>query len=421
MAQEQQSVAQQVSAARGDDTVVVVVGAGVAGVTLAQLLRRQGRHPILVERRDDDAHPGYMLALMPMVDRALDDLGVREDYRRRSQRFDRYGVHSHTGRLIRVDSMDRLLRSFGDYRGICRGELLACLAGASCPVSHGTTVTAIEPDVGEGGRTRVRLDERGAMRVVDADLVVVADGIGSRTRRLVVDEQAVQVVDTGWSGWVAWVPDDTDGGLGEEVWGNGFFIGLYPVLGSVGTFVGGPDRGLAGGPRAFVAEVRSRLREVGPRIDRVLTAVSEASDPYRWPLTDCRAPRWSVGRAVLLGDAAAGFLPTAGIGAGMAIESAWVLSSLLDGTGPADVPELLTRYEQQQRPRVEAAQTNSRQLARMMFHHSLPVAVARDLALRLVSVDVALRPIQRLLANQPDPRASRPRPPDGRTRSRSRG
>jgi 2-polyprenyl-6-methoxyphenol hydroxylase-like FAD-dependent oxidoreductase len=77
-----------------------------------------------------------------------------------------------------------------------------------------------------------------------------------------------------------------------------------------------------------------------------------------------------VGRVALLGDAAAGFLPTAGIGAAMAMESAWVLGSLLADAALDRVPDALHRYEASQRPRVEAAQANSRQLARLMFTRS---------------------------------------------------
>ena len=45
----------QLADARGDPLRVLVVGAGVAGVTLAQLLRRQGLHPVLVERSAREA------------------------------------------------------------------------------------------------------------------------------------------------------------------------------------------------------------------------------------------------------------------------------------------------------------------------------------------------------------------------------
>jgi 2-polyprenyl-6-methoxyphenol hydroxylase-like FAD-dependent oxidoreductase len=109
------------------------------------------------------------------------------------------------------------------------------------------------------------------------------------------------------------------------------------------------------GTERFVAAVRRRSGAVGPRIERALDVVARDPDAYWWSLTDCRADTWSVGRVALLGDAAAGFLPTAGIGAAMAMESAWVLAGLLAGTAPARVPDALGRYQASQRLRVEAA------------------------------------------------------------------
>jgi len=41
----------QLAAVRDEALRVLVVGAGVAGVTLAQLLRRAGVEPVLLERR----------------------------------------------------------------------------------------------------------------------------------------------------------------------------------------------------------------------------------------------------------------------------------------------------------------------------------------------------------------------------------
>ena len=101
---------------------------------------------MLIERGDGASAPGYMLALMPMVDAALDDLGVREAYRAASVSLERYAVHGHTGRLLRVDSMASMLARFGDYRGIARGELLEVLAGDGCEVAFDTTVTELAQD-----------------------------------------------------------------------------------------------------------------------------------------------------------------------------------------------------------------------------------------------------------------------------------
>ncbi|MDQ4119448.1 MAG: NAD(P)-binding protein, partial [Actinomycetota bacterium] len=131
----------QYALAERDGLRILIVGAGIAGVTAARLLRRDGHHPVLVERAVDGGHLGYMLALMPMVDPVLDDLRIRERYRERSVPLDRYAMHAHTGRVLREDSLGEILARFGDYRGIARGELIEALTPDGCPVTFGTTVT----------------------------------------------------------------------------------------------------------------------------------------------------------------------------------------------------------------------------------------------------------------------------------------
>lgn len=385
-----------------DDLRILVVGAGIAGVTAAQLLRRDGRHPVLIERAEGAPTQGYMLALMPMVDAALDDLDVREAYRAASVPLKRYAVHGHTGRMLRVDSTVDLMSRYGDYRGIGRGRLIEVLAGEGCPVTYGAVVAdlAETPD-----GVDVRVTSGGTDHRLRFDLVVIADGMHSATRDFVLDGQPVEWVDTRWGGWVVWAPDHDDTDLGEELWGAGSMVAMYPVAGGLGVFLGGPRDDTAAGPAPFVAMMRRKLKHVNARLDRALTAVATEPDPYYWSMTDCRAPRWTTGRTVLLGDAAAGFLPTAGVGAGMAMESAWVLSRMLRHTGRIGLDELLRAYERGQRPRVEAAQDSSRQLANLMFRRSRLLAVAREVAIRLMSVERVLRPIQRLLNEQPDPEA----------------
>ncbi len=369
-------------------------------MTAAQLLRRDGRHPVLIERAADDSHPGYMLALMPMVDQALEELGVREQYRENSVPLSRYAAHSHTGHMRREDSMSSIFDQYGDYRGIGRGELIEVLTTDDCAVTFDSAVTTLM-DTASGVVATLAVGDQ--THELEFDLVVVADGIHSATRAVVLGARPVEIVDTEWGGWVVWAPEDAESDLGEELWGAGFFLGTYPVKGSIGVFLGGPSADTRGGAAPFIDRVRRSLKESSPRIESALRAVADDPDPYYWPLTDCRSPRWAFLRTALLGDAAAGFLPTAGIGAGMAMESAWVLTRMLRGAAPAAIPAVLAAYEQAQRPRVESAQSNSRALAGAIFRRSRILAVLRDLAIRMVSVTFALKPIQNLLANSPNP------------------
>jgi 2-polyprenyl-6-methoxyphenol hydroxylase-like FAD-dependent oxidoreductase len=72
---------------------------------------------------------------------------------------------------------------------------------------------------------------------------------------------------------------------------------------------------------------------------------------FFWKLADQRAPSWVKGRVVLLGDAAGAFLPTAGIGASMAMESAAVLADELSRTDVAHLDHSLAFYETRRRKR----------------------------------------------------------------------
>ncbi|WP_404436656.1 FAD-dependent monooxygenase [Microbacterium aerolatum] len=384
----------QLDAQREDRLRVLIAGAGVAGLTLTALLRKQGLHPVLIERMPRMEHPGYMLALMPTVDPALNDLGVHDDYLARSAPLARYSFRSHRGRTLRTDDLGALLQIHGDYQGIDRGALIEVLSSGGCPVSFDTTLTAIDHEVWFNSGERATFD-----------LVVAADGIHSRTRDL-LDVGEVATLDTGWAGWVTWSDAlGDDPALGEELWGDGFFLGAYPVKDRLGIFLGGPVDELGIGPAAFAARVRDAAPEIGARLRSALDAVTADPEPYLWPLTDVRAERWvdADRHTVLLGDAASGFLPTAGIGAGMAMESAWMLGRMLAHADRTNLAALLTEWERVQKPRVESAQSNSRMLAKLMFRRGRVIAWLREAAMRLMTVRSVLGPIIRLVADQPDP------------------
>ncbi|ACQ81024.1 monooxygenase FAD-binding [Beutenbergia cavernae DSM 12333] len=399
------SVQDQLDAARHDALRVLVVGAGVAGSTVAQLLRAHGVHPVLVERAGPDAGSGYMLALMPLVDPVIAALGVAETYRAASTPLRRYEILSSRGRRLREYGMTKLLAEFGDNRGLSRASLLRVLHSPGGAITHRATVSAITQTE---RAAVVTIDSGDGPRTGEFDVVVVADGLHSTTRDLVLEPGEVTRFDTGWGGWVTWSDPVHDAELGRELWGAGAFVGSYPVADRLGYIVCGPRDETRAGPRVFTDRVRRHLPSVDAALEDVLDVTAREHDPYFWRLDDCRTAAWSRGRVVLLGDAAAGFLPTAGIGAGMAMESAWVLAGRLADTSPGDVPHALRAYERAQRPRVEAAQDNSRQLAGLMFRRSRAFAVVRDLAARFMPLEMAIRPIRRLLRTSPQPQAAAP-------------
>ena len=136
----------QLKDVRPEEPRILIVGAGIAGIALAQLLRGRGMHPVLIDRSADsgrmigDNRAGYMLALMPMVDPIIDELDCREAYLEASVGIDGYIAHAHTGRVLRQDHLGDLLADYGDYRGISRAALLDVLTDGDCPIAFGATV-----------------------------------------------------------------------------------------------------------------------------------------------------------------------------------------------------------------------------------------------------------------------------------------
>jgi salicylate hydroxylase len=96
--------------------------------------------------------------------------------------------------------------------------------------------------------------------------------------------------------------------------------------------------------------------------------------------------RWHNGTIGLLGDAVHAMLPFAAQGAGMAIEDAAVLAKVL-GDGPAEtaaqVTKALRRYRRLRRARVAKVQSLAEKQGRI-YHMSGPVALARDLSIRVL-------------------------------------
>jgi 2-polyprenyl-6-methoxyphenol hydroxylase-like FAD-dependent oxidoreductase len=370
----------------------LIVGAGVAGVTLAALMSQRGEEPLVIERDEESTEKGYMLGLLPIGGRVLHGLGLHGAYRERSVAMRAYRIGNGRGELVREYDLTSLARRFGDIRGIGRDELVELLLEGATDVDirHGTTVEQLEPRDEEVG---VVFDD-GSQATFD--LVVGADGLHSDLRGMILDDGEYSYRDTGWGGWVFW----TDPDLGArdayaEYWGAGRFLGLYPTRDRLGVFLGGPaDEAREAGLPAFAAAMRRELSQPIPALERIHELPEES---FFWEFHDCRAARWRRGRVVLLGDAAVGFLPTAGVGASMAMESAAALDDTLSRTGPGHVEQALDRYEKRHRQRVERAQADSRRLGRIMFVRSRAVAWTRNRLLRLFSVEQLVRSIAAMM------------------------
>jgi 2-polyprenyl-6-methoxyphenol hydroxylase-like FAD-dependent oxidoreductase len=136
-------------------------------------------------------------------------------------------------------------------------------------------------------------------------------------------------------------------------------------------------------------EVVDRLRgALGEAISApgVDAALRDAHKLWRWRLADVRSRRLGTGRVVFCGDAAIGFLPTAGVGASAALRSAAALADELSRADARLAPLAVEHYVERTEKPIRAHQMDSRRLARAMFIEGGLRARARDRLIRHMPV-----------------------------------
>ncbi len=372
---------------------ILIVGAGIAGLSLASLLKQRGLNPTVIEKTGSFDSVGYMLGLFPTGANVLRALNCYSQYLDVSAAGNLYEAYTDHVQLLKQFSFSPIVERYGAYQLITRYELLN-LIHQTCgdlEIRFNTQVEALmqselEVEVLFNDQTKAIFD-----------LVIGADGLHSHIRNLILTPGEYQYFNTGWGGWVWWsehhnVPENTV----QEFWGNGTFLGAYPVKGKVGIIAAvnapTPEQALQGRSRKeFIEKKFANIFLQRP--DFLNDLPMDDQPTFFWSLNDQRTTTWHKGRVVLLGDSAAAFLPTAGVGASMALESAAVLNDILSRTGTEFIPHALDLFEKRRKTRVEKAQNDSRRLAKMMFVHSAWSAWIRNYFTKMMSVESLIKSI----------------------------
>lgn len=332
---------------------VLIIGAGIGGLTTALALQRRGARVSIYEQVAALSEVGAGLTLASNgtvilqhlgLGAVLDDLGVVpgrgavKDYR--------------NGRiLVDIPRGSTQVERFGaPYCQIHRNDLhqalVAAVQSADRNCLHlGCSLEDFGQD--EQGVTAVFANGRTAR----GDVLIGCDGIRSTVRARLFGSE-----DPRFTGYVAWrglvpierlaasalVPD-------SAVWiGPGHFLTRYKIrrgqllnyvaMARTSTWV---EEGWA--VRSTVESLLSEFRDFEPGARSILMA-TPPEQCFKWGIFDRDPlPSWTTGRVTLLGDAAHPTTPFLGQGAALALEDGLVLARALLAAG--SVTEALARYE----------------------------------------------------------------------------
>jgi len=348
---------------------VAIVGAGIAGPTLAYWLWRYGHEPTLIEQAPRLRTGGYVVDFWGGGYAVAERMGLAAELHAAGYAVAELRLVDRNSQRVGGFSADVIRRNVdGRLVTVPRGDLAAMIY--RCIDQHvetlfGESVSAVtQHDSG----VELTLERGGSRRF---DLLIGAGGIHSPVRDLVFGPESGFETDLGYR--VAAFEAEGYQPRDELVYlaytTPGRMIARFAMRGGKTLFLfvfttdhtSGPD------PQNG-SEAKATLRQVfgnaGWECPEILRRLDSASELYFDRASQIVMDHWSEGRIALIGDAAAAVSLLAGEGAGLAMVQAYVLAGELSRSD-ADHRQAFHRYERRLRPIVAARQRSARGFASM--------------------------------------------------------
>jgi FAD-dependent urate hydroxylase len=372
----------------------LIIGGGIAGPVTAMALQRAGIESVIYEAYDTSAglNAGAFLTVAVNGLDALRTLDAHEPVLDVGFPTRKIEFFSGTGKRLGEVPIGGTLPDGTITHTIKRADLYRVLHDVAVrrgiPIEHNRRLVdaGVTPDGGVVARF-----EDGPRAA--GDLLIGADGIHSRTRRI-IDPAAPEPRYTGLGnigGFTRNASGDTKPGIYVMVWGRRAFFG-YTVSpsGEIWWFANPPSaRELTRAELAATTTEQWKRRlidlfadDASPAVEIIEATIGElpATNQYDVP----SVPTWHRGPMVIVGDAAHATSPASGQGASMAIEDAVVLAKCLRDL--PDIRQAFAAYERLRRERVErvvaqGARSSSGKaagpIARVLRDLMLPVILKR--------------------------------------------
>ncbi|KAJ5095001.1 Monooxygenase FAD-binding [Penicillium argentinense] len=318
---------------------ILISGAGITGNALAFWLSKLGHAVTIIERFPELRVSGLQVDLRSHGVAVMKRMGLEEAFRAHSIPEQGMQMVDKKGRrraYFPASNSSNVKLGFSSDFEIMRGDLCQIIydvAKARASYVFGTSIASFEQksDVVD-------------VRFVDGtsnqfDLVVGADGLGSRTRKLMLGDEAADAfrplngMYVGYFTFPKPIEDDE-----EYVATNYMATGKRGIMvrrhnaREVQAYVGGQTnserlkKALAGSVTEQKGALTEMLQGAGWKADEILESLKGSDNFYCERMGQVRLEHWSRGRVTLVGDAA--YCPTAmtGMGTTSGIVGAYILA-----------------------------------------------------------------------------------------------
>ncbi|KAI6709225.1 salicylate hydroxylase [Diplocarpon mali] len=367
---------------------IVIVGAGIAGLSAAVGLKKAGHDVVILEQAGEIREVGAGIQIAPNATRVMRRLGLLEEIMLKANVLEEISIRRWK------DNTELGTAPMGPVVGeryhapmcvIHRGDLQAILLQAvkelNVPIYLGCKVVAADPSFS----ARVQLVSG---EWFSGDVIICADGIKSGIRRQMAAHFGVkdQSARTGDAAYRVLIPQDKlkndpaalkllSQNIGIRWMGSGGHVMAYPIQHNTvyNIVLIHPEKAIQGAEESWTDkgdknEMLDLYREWNDTVRDLLNHVPEG-EIKEWTLNShLPLPSWAENRCVLIGDACHSMLPYVAQGAAQAIEDAGVLTCALSLiSSPSEIETALMIYEAIRKDRAEMIQ-NSAARTRKVLH-----------------------------------------------------
>ncbi len=339
------------------DMKILISGAGIAGMTAANLLQAKGHEIIVIDKAKEFTNAGFVLSLKSFGVDILKELGLDAALRSRSILSEYVNFFQPDGRLIRQLSYEVINKKISKPFFAARGDIHQVIYQSVKDKAQILLNTTIENVIQSHNSVQASLSGN---KTIDADLLIISEGLRSSTREICFKESVMEDFNIFYVAGRLNRLHDYELGVFKSFMGIRKMFAIFPLTETelaiqCYIFNTGDYKSLQSNAKNLL---KISFRDFNEEVQNLISEVVENGLLFSDKIGMVHSGNLVNGRIILLGDA--GYCPTAlsGMGASLSVYGAKALSHFLE-QHPNDIPKALQCYNDSLQPVIEKFQKNA--------------------------------------------------------------